>query len=108
MERIAPSPNTIPVQWIPMGLVVNEPNPDQRRTYCSDVLCAICSFKLVHPPASYNPRIGISSAPAQMRKNCSTSLKIAERRPPSVTQIATATDEPQMLKLISHPSTISI
>ena len=68
-----------------MGLSVNEPRPAHIWTYCSDARCAICSLRLVQPPALYNPRIGISSAPAQMRKNCSTSLKIAERSPPSVT-----------------------
>src|SRR6266481_4946978 len=63
-----PSPNTMPVQWIPMGFEVNDPNPDQRWTYCSDDLAAICSLRFVQPPASYNPRIGISNAPAQMMK----------------------------------------
>src|SRR5882672_8778063 len=96
----------MPVQWIPMGLEVNEPKPAQRWTYCSDALAAICTLRLVHPPASYNPRIGISRAPAQMRKNCSTSLKMAERSPPRVTYIATVIDETKMLKLMSHPSTI--
>src|ERR1700690_4438441 len=91
---------------MPMGLVLNDPKPDQRWTYCSDVLCAICNLRLVHPPASSNPRIGISRAPAQMRKNCNTSLKIAERRPPNVTYMATVSDETQMLKLMSQPSTI--
>src|ERR1035437_159924 len=96
----------MPVQWIPMGLVVKEPKPDQRWTYCSDALCAICSLRLVHPPASYRPRIGISRAPAQMRKNCRTSLKMADRKPPSATYTPTVSEETQMLKLMSQPSTI--
>src|ERR1700680_4030668 len=89
-----------------MGLVVNEPSPDHRCTYCSDALWAICSFRLLQPPASYRPRIGISSAPAQIRKNCSTSLKMADLNPPSATYTPTVSDETQMLKLMSHPSTI--
>src|SRR5215469_18328623 len=63
-------------------------------------------FRFPQPPASYKPRIGISRAPAQIRKNCNTSLKIAERDPPSVTYTATVIEETQMLKLISQPSTI--
>ena len=36
-------------------------------------------------PASTSPKIGISSAPAQIKKNWRTSLKIAERNPPRAT-----------------------
>src|SRR5271156_2220133 len=91
---------------MPMGLPVNEPMVDHMWTYCSDARCVISTFRLVQPPASYNPRIGISNAPAQIRKNCRTSLKIAERSPPRVTYTATVSDETQMLKLRSQPKTI--
>src|ERR1700722_20956971 len=50
--------------------------------------------------------MGMSNAPAQMRKNCSTSLKIADRRPPSATYTPTVSEETQMLKLMSQPRTI--
>ncbi len=60
------------------------------------------------PPVSMRPMIEISSAPSQIRKNCSTSLKIAESRPPANTYKATVIDETQMLKLMSQPSTTCI
>ena len=88
-----------------MGLLWNEPNVDHRCVYAGDAFCAICSFRLLHPPASTNPRIGIKSAPAQIKMNCNTSLKIAERNPPSATYTATVSDETHMLKLIFQPST---
>src|SRR5476649_564741 len=50
--------------------------------------------------------MGMSSAPAQIRKNCSTSLKMAERKPPSATYTPTVSEDTQMLKLMSQPSTI--
>ncbi len=49
------------------------------------MLVTICACRLVQPPASIRPRMGISSAPSQMRMNCRTSLKMAERSPPSAT-----------------------
>src|SRR5438876_11389387 len=90
---------------MPMGLLWNEPNVDHRCVYAGDAFCAICSFRLLHPPASTNPRIGIKSAPAQIKINCKTTLKIAERNPPSATYDATVSDETQMLKLIFQLST---
>src|SRR5882672_2833606 len=77
-------------------------------TYSADVRCAIKILRWLQPPVSYSPRIGISKAPAQIRKNCNTSLKIADRNPPRATYTATVSDEIQMLKLMSHPSTICI
>src|SRR5277367_760357 len=50
--------------------------------------------------------MGMSNAPAQIRKNCSTSLKIADLRPPSATYTPTVREETQMLKLMSQPNTI--
>src|SRR5256886_16545571 len=91
-----------------MGLLLNEPSVDHRCVYSAEALWAICNLRLLHPPASIKPRIGISSAPAQIRMNCSTSLKMAERRPPSATYTATVRDDTQMLKLISQPSTTFI
>ena len=35
--------------------------------------------------------------------NCTTSLKMAESRPPAITQMPTVRDETQMLKWIFHP-----
>ncbi len=49
--------------------------------------------------------IGISRVPAQISTNWSTSLNIAESRPPSATYTATVRDDIQMLKLMSQPST---
>ncbi len=43
----------------------------------------------LQPPASMSPRMGISAAPSQMSMNWSTSLKIADRSPPSATYTAT-------------------
>src|SRR6267143_510259 len=60
------------------------------------------------PPASISPIIEISSAPSQIRTNCSTSLKIAESKPPATTYKATVSDETQMLKWMSQPSTTFI
>src|SRR6516165_4603896 len=48
-------------------------------------LCWIRSTMPFQPPVSINPRMGMSSAPNQIRKNCSTSLKIAENSPPAAT-----------------------
>src|SRR4029077_17949024 len=106
MEITAPRPKTMPNQLMPIGLVVKDPRVDQRCTYCSEARWAICNFRLDQPPASYRPRMGISNAPAQIRKNCSTSLKMADRKPPSATYTPTVSDETQMLKLMSQPSTI--
>src|ERR1039458_5791818 len=39
----------------------------------------------LHPPASISPMMEISSAPSQISTNCSTSLKMAESKPPSTT-----------------------
>src|SRR5256885_17199598 len=88
-----------------MGLLLNEPNVDHKWVYSAQALCAIWSLRFPHPPTSINPRMGISNAPAQIRMNCSTSLKMAERRPPSATYTATVSDDTQMLKLMSQPST---
>src|SRR5438094_8086334 len=90
---------------MPMGLLWNEPNVDHRCVYAGDAVCAICSFRLLHPPASTNQRIGIKSTRPQIKMNCSTSLKIAERNPPNTTYTATVSDETQMLQLIFQPST---
>ena len=54
------------------------------------------------------PRIGTSSAPPQISTNCSTSLKMAERKPPKATYSVTAAAETRMLKVISQPSTTFI
>src|SRR5256885_7590785 len=88
-----------------MGLLLNEPSVDHRCVYSAEALWAICNLRLLHPPASIKPRIGMSSAPAQIRMNCNTSLKMADRRPPSATYTATVSDDTQILKLMSHPST---
>src|SRR5581483_7490950 len=89
-----------------MGLSVKCPSVLHRCMYCSDAFAVIRALNPVHPPASTSPRIGISSAPAQISTNCSTSLKIADRSPPSATQIATVRDDTQMLRLMFQPSTI--
>ena len=81
-----------------MGLPVEVPSVLHKWVYSEEALCAICSFRLLQPPASIRPSIGISNAPAQIKMNCRTSLKIAERRPPSATYTATVMDETQMLK----------
>jgi hypothetical protein len=52
--------------------------------------------------------IAINREPSQMRTNCSTSLKIAESRPPRKTYTATVSDETQMLKWMSQPNTTFI
>src|SRR5450432_2544102 len=57
------------------------------------------------PPVSISPMMEINIAPSQMRTNCSTSLKMAESRPPSPTYTATVTDDAQMLNRMSQPST---
>src|ERR1700722_7735867 len=93
---------------MPMGLSLNEPSVLHRWVYSLEALTAILAFRLFHPPASTRPRMGIKSDPAQIKMNCSTSLKIAERKPPSVTKIATVMDEIQILKLMSQPSTTFI
>ena len=62
----------------------------------------------LHPPVSTIPRMGISSAPNQIRKNCRTSLKIAENNPPAATYTPTVRDETTMLKCRFHPRTTSI
>ena len=43
-----------------------------------------------------------------MRMNCRTSLKMAERSPPSATYAATASEETMMEKFRSQPSTTFI
>src|SRR5215470_3909594 len=88
-----------------MGFLSKDPNVDQRWEYSADAFCATCNFRLLHPPVSTNPRIGIKSAPAQIKINCNTSLKIAERNPLRATYAATVSDEIHMLKLIFQPST---
>src|SRR5580692_3813981 len=93
---------------MPMGLSLNDPSVDHKCVYSTEAFCATLSCSAFQPPASISPRIGISSAPAQIRVNCSTSLKIAERSPPSVTYTATVIDETQMLKLMSQPRTTFI
>ena len=56
------------------------------------------------PAARFDkPTIGVTIAPSQIRKNCRTSLNMADRKPPSATYIATVRDETQMLKLMSQP-----
>src|SRR4051812_1290517 len=60
------------------------------------------------PPASTSPRIEITMAPSQIRKNCRTSLNMAESKPPRNTYAATVIDDTQMLKLISHPRMMRI
>src|SRR5215469_3665253 len=62
----------------------------------------------LHPPASVNPMMGINSAPNQIRKNCRTSLKIAENNPPAATYTPTVNDETMMLKWRFQPRTTSI
>ena len=62
----------------------------------------------LHPPVSTNPRIGISNAPNQIRKNCNTSLKMAEKSPPAATYTPTVREETMMLKCKLHPSTTSM
>src|SRR5260370_29010575 len=57
------------------------------------------------PPASIRPMIEINRAPSQIRTNCRTSLKIAESNPPRTTYTATVSEEIQMLKCMSQPST---
>src|SRR5450755_4775706 len=59
----------------------------------------------LQPPVSRRPRIGMSKAPNQIRKNCSTSLKMAEYNPPAATYNPTVTEETQMLKWMFQPST---
>src|SRR5579872_7410331 len=59
----------------------------------------------LQPPVSIRPRIGISRAPNQIRKNCKTSLKIAENNPPAATYMPTVSDETQILKLMFQPRT---
>src|SRR6516164_1100167 len=93
---------------MPIGLSLNDPSVDHRCVYSDEARTAICAFKFDQPPASISPITGITSAPAQIRMNCSTSLKMAERKPPSATYTATVTDDTQMLKLMSQPSTTFI
>ena len=57
------------------------------------------------PPASISPKMGMRRAPSQIRKNCNTSLKMAESRPPSATYTATVSDDTKMLKFMSQPRT---
>src|SRR5260370_19951067 len=87
------------------GLCLKLPKVVQRCVYSAEALRAICRRKLLQPPASTKPRIGISAAPAQIKTNCKTSLKMADRNPPSATYAATVADETTMLKLMFHPST---
>src|SRR6266566_770417 len=64
---------------MPIGLSSNLPSVLQRCVYSAEAFVAIRAFNAAHPPASASPSMGISSAPAQIRINCKTSLKIAER-----------------------------
>ena len=48
------------------------------------------------------------AAPAQISTNCSTSLIIADRNPPSITYSATVPAPTQMLNVMFHPSTVFI
>src|SRR6185437_11108749 len=90
---------------MPMGLLLKEPSVDHRCVYSAEALWAMRACRAVQPPASIRPRMGMSSEPAQMSTNCSTSLKMAERNPPRATYTATVSDETQMLKLMFQPST---
>jgi hypothetical protein len=47
-------------------------------------------------------------APSQIKKNCRTSLKMAESRPPRNTYKATVSEDTQMLKEMSQPRMIFI
>src|SRR6516165_6660218 len=112
MAMTAPRPKTIPAQLMPMGLELKLPRVDHRcvyepgfGTFNSVRFCRILACKPLQPPASIKPRTGISNAPAQIRKNCKTSLKIADRRPPRATYAATVSEETKMLRLRSQPST---
>ncbi len=68
-----------------MGLALKLPVVDHKWVYSAPMRTAICAFRLCQPPASMSPRMGISIAPAQIRTNCSTSLMMADRSPPSIT-----------------------
>src|SRR5512146_372792 len=91
-----------------MGLLLNVRCVDHRWVYSAEALWAMRACSAVQPPASIRPRMGMSSEPAQISTNCSTSLKMAERSPPSATYTATVSDETQMLKLMFQPSTTFI
>src|ERR1017187_1911653 len=106
MEITAPNPKTMPTQLMPMGLSWKEPRVLHRWVKsCDGKLVWMRATMPDHPPASIRPMMEISSAPSQMRTNCSTSLKIAESSPPRPTYTATVMEETQMLKLMSQPST---
>src|SRR5215471_9944110 len=90
---------------MPMGLPLKVPRVDHRWVYSADARTAIWAFRLFHPPASIKPITGMTRAPAQIKMNCNTSLKIADRRPPNATYMATVMEETQMLKLMSQPRT---
>ena len=64
---------------------VAERGPEMGVVGCCRRCAAMLALRLVQPPASMSPRIGMRAAPAQMRTNCRTSLMMAERRPPSMT-----------------------
>src|SRR5271165_25809 len=91
---------------MPMGLSLKLASVLHKWVYSTFPLATIRACNPDQPPASINPRMGISKAPAQIRMNCNTSLKIAERRPPRETYMATVADETMMLKLMSQPRTI--
>ena len=86
IEIIAPRPNTIPVQCMPIGLSSKRPRVLHKCVkFWPGKFCWMRATMPLQPWVSIKPRIGISSAPNQMRKNCNTSLKIAENNPPAAT-----------------------
>src|SRR6516165_4197645 len=98
----------MPIQLIPIGLWLKFPNVDHRWVYSAEALWAIYALRLAQLPASANPRMGINIAPAQIKMNCRTSLKMADRNPPSATYAATASDETMMEKFRYQPRTTFI
>ncbi|MBA7579475.1 hypothetical protein ES708_21346 [subsurface metagenome] len=61
-----------------------------------------------HPPMFISPRITSGANPITIRKNCSTSLYIADVSPPRYTYTSTITAETSRLKLKFHPRRVSI
>src|SRR5579863_2627772 len=105
MESTAPRPKTIPTHWTPIGLSAKW--AIGRHMWVKSWLGKFWWMRATtpdQPPDSVSPRIGMSNAPNQMRKNCTTSLKIAEKSPPSATYTPTVSEETQMLKFRFHPS----
>ena len=64
----------------------------------------IFNIILPQPPQLIRPKIGTNSVPSQIRKNCTTSLNTAEISPPSVTYMATVSEETRMLQFMFQPS----